>query len=100
VFPLNAVRWRTPPRAIAALVTDSSRTSFAAELYHFGAQPRNLEAEFFLLSPGDYELRLTATGTGKATPLQQRVIHVEGPRIRVSLELPARRLCLVKLSRR
>jgi hypothetical protein len=99
VFPLNAVRWRTAPREIAALVTDSSRTSFAAELYHFGAQSRNLEAEFFLLSPGDYQLALTAAGTDNATPLQQRAIHVEGPRVRVSLELPARRLCLVKVSR-
>ncbi len=99
VFPLNAVRWRTPPREIAALVTDSSRTSFAAALYHFGAQPRALEAEFFLLSPGEYQLTLTAAGTDNATPLQQRAVHVEGPRVRVSLQLPARRLCLVKVSR-
>jgi hypothetical protein len=99
VFPLNAVRWRTAPREIAALVTDSSRTSFAAELYHFGAQARNFEAELFLLSPGDYQLTLTAAGTDNATALQQRVIHVEGPRVLVSLELPPRRLCLVKVSR-
>ena len=99
MFPLNAVRWRTLARDIAALVTESSRASFAAELFHFGPQPRDLEAELFLLAPGDYRLILTAIGTDNATPHQQRVIHVEGPRVRVSLQLPARRLCLVKVSR-
>jgi hypothetical protein len=58
VFPLNAVRWRTPPRDIAALVTDSSAESFAAELYHFGDGSRKLAAEFLLLRPGEYELTI------------------------------------------
>ncbi|MFB3905066.1 MAG: hypothetical protein ACE15E_16570 [Acidobacteriota bacterium] len=33
VFPLNAVRWLTPPRQIAALVTHSSHDRFSAELF-------------------------------------------------------------------
>jgi hypothetical protein len=33
-------------------MTDSIRTSIAAGLFHFGAQPRDLDAELFLLSPG------------------------------------------------
>ena len=100
VFPLNAVRWRTPPRDLAALVTESSRTSFAAELFHFGAQPRDLDAELFLLSPGEYELTLTGRRGTATPPLQRRVFRVEGPRVRVSLQLPARRLCEVKVTAR
>jgi hypothetical protein len=97
VFPLNAVRWRTPPREIAALVTESSRTSFTAELFHFGAQPRDLDAELFLLSPGEYELTLNVADAEKDPLLQRRVLRAEGPRVRVSLQLPARRLCVVKV---
>ena len=97
VFPLNAVRWCTPPRDLAALVTKSSRTSFAADLFHFGTQPRELDAELFLLSPGEYELTLTASGAANSPPLQRRAVRVGGPRVRVSLQLPSRRLCLVKV---
>lgn len=97
VFPLNAARWRTPPREIAVLVTESSRSSFAAELFHFGAQPCDLEAELFLLSPDEYELILTAAGSTDSPPLQRRAFRVEGPRARVALQLPARRLCVAKV---
>jgi hypothetical protein len=96
VFPLYAVRWRTPPRDIAALVTESSRTSFAAELCHFGDQPRDLDAELFLLSPGEYELTLSLADAADSSPLQHRAFRVEGPRAQVSLLLPARRLCVVR----
>jgi hypothetical protein len=97
VFPLNAVRWRTPPRDLAALVTESSRTSFSAELFHFGKQPRKLDAEFFLLAPGEYEVTVSPAGTVSAPPLQRQTLKVEGPRAQVSLQLPARRLCVVKM---
>jgi len=97
VFPLNAVRWRTPPREIAALVTESSRSSFAAELFHFGDRPRDLDAELFLLSPGQYELTLTAAGPDDSPALQRQTLRVEGPRVRVSLQLPPRRLCVVSV---
>lgn len=99
VFPLNAVRWRTPPRDIAALVTESSRKSFSAELFHFGQQPRELDAEFFLLAPGDYELTVTpAASDASAPPLQHQKLKVDGPRAEVSLQLPPRQLCVVKVS--
>ena len=98
VFPLNAVRWRTPPREIAALVTESSRTTFAAELFHFGSKPRDLEAELFLLSPGEYELTVRPVDTEALSPSQRRMVHVEGPGTRFSLQLPPRRLCVVKLA--
>ncbi|MBN2506281.1 MAG: hypothetical protein JXQ71_06270 [Verrucomicrobia bacterium] len=97
VFPLNAVRWRTPPRNIAALVTDSSQKTFAAELFHFGAQPRDLQADLFLLAPGDYDMTLTAPGADSPGPLQRRVVHVRGPHTRVALQLPPRRLCAMKM---
>jgi hypothetical protein len=53
-----AVRWRTPPTEMAALVTESSTTRFAAELFHFGEQPRPLTAELRLLKPGKYRVQL------------------------------------------
>jgi hypothetical protein len=95
VFPLNAVRWRTPPRQLAARVTESSRSAFAAELFHFGPQPRKLEAELFLLPAGDYELTVTAAGRPGA--LETRKVRLGDPPRRVAFELPARQLCTVRL---
>jgi len=57
-FPLNAVRWLTPPRDLAALVVASSSTRFAAELYHFGPVPRRMTARLHLLAAGKYEWTL------------------------------------------
>jgi hypothetical protein len=100
VFPLNAVRWRTPPRELAALVTAAGRTNFAAELFHFGARPRDLEAELFLLAPGEYDLTLASVGDGNAPPSERRIVRVDGSQTRVPLQLPPRRLCSVKLAAR
>lgn len=100
VFPLNAVRWRTPPREIAALVTESSRESFSAELFHFGTQPRELEADFFLLGPGEYEVTVTPPNQANSPPLLRQTVKVGGPHAQVSLKLPPRRLCVVKVSAR
>jgi hypothetical protein len=98
IFPLNAVRWRTPPRDIAALVTDSGAESFAAELFQFGDQPRKLAAEFLLLRPGDYELTV-APVSGAATGFAQRsTFRVTGPRVQVPVELPSRRLMALTVS--
>jgi hypothetical protein len=95
IFPLNAVRWRTSPRDIAALVTASGPTSFAAELFHFGDTPRRLAAEFLLLRPGDYELTVTpADATAGDAPSRTR-FRVTGPRAEAPLTLPPRRLAVV-----
>ena len=51
-FPMNAVRWQTGPRDIAALVTDSGPDTFDAELYHFGEASRAMGAEFCMLEKG------------------------------------------------
>jgi hypothetical protein len=96
VFPLNAVRWRTPPREIAALVTDSGPTSFAAELFHFGPQPRPLIAEFLILRPGEYELTVEPVAAG-ATPSQRQTFQVQSPRTGVKIELPSRQLTRVRV---
>jgi len=98
VFPLNAVRWLTPPRELAALVTESSRSAFAAEVFHFGAKQRELAAELFLLERGEYELTVTPGADKAAAPLHRRTVRVESPRTRVAFTLPSRQLCVMKIA--
>ena len=98
VFPLNAVRWRTLPREFAALVTESGRRVFAAEVFHFGKQPRDLHAELFLLAPGQYELTLTPVGANDTAPIHKSTVKINGPRTQVALRLPPRQLCKLLLA--
>ena len=63
-FPLNAVRWRTPPRDLAALVTDAGPDRLAARLFHFGAGVRAFAAELLWLKPGAYRFALTEPPAG------------------------------------
>jgi len=93
-FPLNTVRWLTPPREIAVLVTDTGRKGFQAELFHFGQAPRPMGAEWYLLDPGEYRLTLAA----EAETLHEASVTVSGPRTRVTFELPARKVCRLKLT--
>ena len=97
VFPLNAVRWLTQPREIAALVTQSAPSRFEAELFHFGKQTRRLGAELYLLSPGRYEVRLVEKKSNRE--IQRDRITVEGQRTRINLELPAEKLCALRVVR-
>jgi len=90
-FPLNAVRWLTPPREIAALVTIAGSNRFGAELFHFGTTPRSLAAELYLLEKGDYEWEQVADGAAKQT----KQFTVTGSRTRVAFNLPAQQLCRV-----
>ena len=92
-FPLNAVRWRTPPRDIAALVTETGRDHFAAELFHFGSDPRPMEADLYLLEAGDYVMTLVADGQ----ELARETLQVGGPRTAIRFELPARQLCALRV---
>ena len=80
-FPMNAVKWLTEPRDLAALVIDSGTDRFEAKLYHFGNQPRTMGAELYLLKPGRYEVEVE----GKQTK-----IEVTGPRTRIDFEVPPR----------
>jgi hypothetical protein len=95
-FPMNAVRWLTPAKALAALVTDSGTDRFKAELFHFGDEPRALPAELYLLHRGSYSLTLREAGSGEV--LSEQKIEVSGPRTRVELTLPPRTLCVMEVT--
>lgn len=97
VFPTNAVRWLTSPREIAALVTQSGKHQFEAEVFHFGEEARNLDAEFYLLVPGDYQLEVSTGGEAYGKTL---FFSVVSPRTRISLSLPPRLLCKVRVTGR
>jgi hypothetical protein len=64
-FPMNAVRWHTAPRNLAALVTQSTPQRFEAQLYHFGEYRREFDCELFLLNPGTYVYSLSDTDKGQ-----------------------------------
>ena len=96
-FPLNAVRWLTPPRGIAAFVTDSAGTRFDAELFCFDAEPRSMSAEFYLLDPGKYTLTVAPKDEQARQSSRTYGFTVDGRRTRISFTLPARRLCTVSV---
>jgi len=96
-FPLNAVRWLTPPRNIAALVTESTSSQFTAELFNFGERKRSMSAEFYLLDPGKYTLTIAAGNGGGQKLLATDEFVVEGRRTRVFFELPPRKLCVLRV---
>ena len=96
-FPLNAVRWLTEPRNIAALVTESGTEQFAAELFHFGREKRPMSAEFYLLKPGKYILTLQTTNGNQKKSLINTKFSVENSRTRVFFELPPRKLCILNI---
>lgn len=93
-FPLNAVRWRTPAKDLAALVTDSGTDRFAAELFHFGDTPRDLRMELLLLAPGEYRLRVDCGGDTKESTLA-----VAAPRPEVTVTLPGGQLAQLFITR-
>jgi hypothetical protein len=99
-FPLNAVRWLTPPRNIAALVTEASRNSLSAELFHFGRRERPMAAEFYLLKPGRYQLTLAMPNGAPAPWTTVETFAVRGPRTRVAFLVPPGRLCRLHVERR
>ncbi|MCP4257032.1 MAG: hypothetical protein GY774_05840 [Planctomycetes bacterium] len=98
-FPLNAVRWLTEPRNIAALVTESGTNKFAADLFHFGKEKRPMSAEFYLLKPGEYTLTLTIKNGEKQKAFITDKLEVRGHRTKVSFELPPRNLCTLNIRR-
>jgi hypothetical protein len=93
-FPLNAVRWRTPPRDIAALVNEAKPERFAAEVYAFGEGERRFDAEMLLLRPGTYRLSLTAAG-GKV--VQSGEVSVSAQNRRLAIALPPRVACVLRV---
>ena len=98
-FPLNAVRWMTPPRNIAAMVTESEKNLFAAELFHFGKEKRPMSAEFYLLDPGTYRLKLATAESGALKPLREFDFIVKDRKTRISFTLPSQKLCVLHIHR-
>jgi len=98
VLPLNAVRWLTPPRQIAALVTDSSSDRFEAELFHFGNEPRAMGVVLYLLKAGQYTFRLVNKTTSEA--ISSQPVNVGGQRTLIQFELPPKTLCILKVQPR
>ena len=97
-FPLNAVRWLTPPRDIAAMVTGASADNLTAELFHFGTQSRAMAAELYLLSAGSCRAQFVEKATGRAAMPATR-LTVDSPRTRLELELPPAKLCVLRVER-
>jgi hypothetical protein len=98
-FPLNAVRWLTPPRDIAVLVTESTTDKFCAELFSFGEEQRSMSAEFYLLEPGKYKLTVTIGESEEQESNESYEFLVEHRRKRVDFKLPPQRLFLLNISR-
>lgn len=94
VFPMNGVRWLTPPREIAALVKDSGHGRFEADLFHYGKTEREMGAELYLLPTGEYAWKIQ-NASGKS--MQQGTVTVEGARTRFAFRLPSGNLCTLSV---
>lgn len=95
-FPQMAVRWLTPPQDIAALVTEAGTTRFAAELFHFGKEPREMSAELRQLKPGSYKASLIVDG--KTVKLPGNLVKIEpGHFTRLPFSLPPQTLAELRL---
>lgn len=93
--PLNAVRWLTPSRDLAALVTTSTRRAFSAELYHFGNVSRAMSAELCLLAPGDYTWEVR----GNDSAVLSGKITVKEPRARIEFHLAPQQVVRLAIRR-
>jgi len=79
--------------SLAVSVTDAGEFRPVADLLRQIA-PRPMGAEWYLLDPGEYRLTLAAD----AETLHGSFVTVSGPRTRVTFELPARKVCPLKLT--
>ncbi len=97
-FPQLAVRWLTPPADIAAFVTRADRTHLEAELFHFGAAPRPVVAELWMLEPGTYRVELA--GSSRAAAGGAQTITIERGRLGTArVVLPPGELCTLRIAR-
>ena len=88
-FPLNAVRWLTPPRDFAAMVTDSQSSRFKARLYQFGSAARTIDAELYLLRASTYAV--TVTDAADKSELEHRSVVWKGGPGRIQFQAPPQR---------
>jgi hypothetical protein len=96
-FPINAVRWITPPRDIAALVTETGKDRFAAELFHFGEKPREMSAVFYLLDSGEYNFKIFTLGKNTKLLTDKRML-ISNTKIPISFKLPVKTPCKLEIS--
>src|SRR5262249_3972170 len=87
-FPMSAVRWLTPPREIATLVTDASERTFAAELWHFGKAPRKMAMELLRLAPGAYIMKVDGA---------PQTVKLDSSSRRVELTIPPAKLVKIHI---
>ncbi|MFB3904632.1 MAG: hypothetical protein ACE15E_14375, partial [Acidobacteriota bacterium] len=92
-FPLNAVRWITSPRDLAALVVSHSSSRFSSELYHFGTVPRPMAARLHLLAPGRYSWQLRSA----AGQIAEGSLRMQPGNGEVRFSLPPRTLCFLEV---
>jgi hypothetical protein len=95
-FPLNAVRWITSSRNIAACVRESKGDIFTAELFCFDAEPRSMSAEFYMLDPGKYKL-IVMPKDNTSSSGRSYDFEVKDRRTRVSFTLLSQRLCTLRV---
>ncbi|MEO6246164.1 MAG: hypothetical protein ABIQ12_12090, partial [Opitutaceae bacterium] len=95
-FPLNGVRWHTSPREIAVRVAQNRRDRFTADLFHFGAAARPLDASLLTLDPGDYTWTISSADDH---PLSRGRVTLTSDHRRVSLVVPSRALCRLRIER-
>ena len=98
-FPINAVRWLTPPRDIAALMTETGRDRFRAELFHFGDKPRQMSAELYLLEPGEYTFTVYSEGINTDKEKTFKRITVSDKKTNVTFLLLPKKLCILEIRR-
>jgi hypothetical protein len=98
-FPLNRIRWLTPPRDIAALVTDANSSTFEAQLYHFGNIDRPMKAELYLLEKGKYLLQLMNMNNNQEIHIKNQYISIKENRTQISFILPSQTLCKLRISK-
>lgn len=93
-FPLNRVRWLTPPRDFAALVIETGDDRFAAEVYHFGESPRELSMEIYLLKPGGYRIELL---NDSGLVIQNAMMTASASTARTSMTIPPQQCCTIQI---
>lgn len=98
-FPLNRVRWLTPPRNISAIVSDAHNDYLSAQLFHFGEEPRPMQAELYGLEKGRYSMYLIDAGQNEQQKLVERNVTVTSLRTRISFTLPPQSPCFLGIHR-
>ena len=89
-FPLNAVRWMIEPVDFAALVTDSGKRVFSADVYNFRSGKRSVPLRLLMLKPGVYSWTLSNDGH---QVLQRGNIIIAPDKRDLTIDLPSGTLC-------